>query len=145
MQHSNRKQDRTHPKVDTLSNVESPGINCIHNLSGFLLCVLIYLYIHASLGFWCEKFSVVCLQRSFSKQRSCHTAIQQIWLQRGHQLKGHHQGPTSTVGGQEMRKKNLLSRRDWVINGVISHPHFSALEMFFSTALFSRKPACTNR
>lgn len=113
MQHSNSSQDHTHPKVHTLRNMESSGINCSHNSSGFLICIFIYLYVHASLDFWYEKFSVVYLQRSFSKQRrhslycTCHTAVQQTWLQRGHPLKGHHQEPTSTAAGQGRRKKSV--------------------------------------
>lgn len=111
MQHSNCKLDNTHPKVHMWRNVESPGLNCVHNSSGFLVCVLIstYMYVHLW-TFGMRNFQrCICRRTSQSKGDnfwSCHIALQHIWLQRGHQLKGHHQGPTAAVSGQEMRKKS---------------------------------------
>lgn len=64
MQHSNSKLDNTHPKVDIWRNMESPGLNCVQNSSGFLVCVLIYTYMYMHL--WSFGMSI-CRGTSQSK------------------------------------------------------------------------------
>lgn len=152
MQHSNSKLDNTHPKVDIWRNMESPGLNCVQNSSGFLVCVLIYTYMYMHL--WSFGMSI-CRGTSQSKGEifvlqlpHCITAN---LTAKGTPVKG-------TPPGAHFRykwprdEKNLLvgshgvsvSRWDWVVHGVISQSHFCALEIFFSTELFSRKPACND-